>query len=380
MEFLLEPDIVFLNHGSFGACPRVVHEEYQRLQRLLEAQPVRFLQREFSARLADARMTLARYIGADEDEVVFVTNPTFAVNEIARSLPLGEGDEVLISNHEYGACCNAWRFMSEMAGFSIVEQPIRLPVESNEHIVEQFWSGVTANTKVIFLSHLTSPTALTLPVHEICRRARERDITTVIDGAHAPGQLDLQMKDVGADYYVATCHKWLCAPKGSAFLYARREVQDLLKPLVVGWGWGEGRTIDCGSDFLDYHEWLGTDDPCAHLTVPKAIEFQQQHDWPTVRRRCHELAVEAIDRATEIAGIRRVHANEYFQQMALLELDQSANQDRVNQIKSQLYDDYHVEVPVILWQDHVFVRISVQAYNTSRDIDQLINALRTVVA
>ena len=218
MEFLLDPDVVFLNHGSFGACPREVHDEYQRIQRRLELQPVRFIERELPRLLAAARETLARFIGADDDEVVFVTNPTFAVNEIVRSLVLHADDEVLVSDQEYGACRNAWRYMSQQRGFSVVEQSIRLPVTSDEEIIECFWSGVTDNTKVIFLSHITSPTALTIPVAEICRRARMRGIITVIDGAHAPGQIEVNMKAIGADFYTGTCHKWLCAPKGAGFI------------------------------------------------------------------------------------------------------------------------------------------------------------------
>lgn len=379
MEFLLEPNIVYLNHGSFGACPRVVHDEYQRLQRRLESQPARFLQREFPDLLASARSRLAQFIGAHDDEVVFVTNPTFAVNEIARSLPLAAGDEVLVSDQEYGACINAWQFLRQKKGYEIVVQSIGWPIVSNEAIIEQFWSGVTANTKVIFLSHITSPTALTLPVREICHRAREQGIITVIDGAHAPGQLDLDVKDVGADYYVATCHKWMCAPKGAAFFYARREMQRQIEPLVVGWGWGEDRLIHCGSDFLDYHEWLGTHDPSAYLTVPKAIEFQQQEDWPLVRRRCHALAVELLDRAADLSGVQRVHPNEMFQQMALMELTEVNDPEHIAQIKSRLYDDHRIEVPVTPWKGRVFVRVSIQAYNTEDDVDQFVQAMRTVL-
>lgn len=376
MKFLLEPGVVFLNHGSFGACPGEVHEEYQRIQRQLEAQPVRFLQRELPVLLARSRATLARFIGARAGDVAFVSNPTFAVNEIARSLRLEPGDEVLISDQEYGACHNAWRFMSQRHGFSIVEQPITLPVESVDGIVEEFWKGVTKNTQVILLSQITSPTALTIPVSEICRRARERKIITVIDGAHAPGQIDIDMENIGADFYTGTCHKWLCAPKGAAFLHARRDVQHLIEPLVVGWGWGtEQREINSGSDFLDYHEWIGTHDPSAYLTVPKAIEFQQQNDWPAVRKQCHDLAVQLLDMAVTIQSVQRVHSNEFFHQMALLELTSGGNSA---EIKSRL-NDRNIEVPVIDWNKRVFVRVSIQAYNTMNDLEKLVDALSEIV-
>jgi isopenicillin-N epimerase len=335
------------------------------------------MQGELPDLLAESRATLARFIGAEDDEVVFVPNPTFAVNEIARSLRLVPGDEVLVSDQEYGACHNAWRFMSQKRGFSIVQQSIQLPVTTNEEIVEQFWGGMTENTKVILLSHITSPTALTIPVGEVCRRARERDILTVIDGAHAPGQIDVDLPAIGADFYTGTCHKWLCAPKGAAFLYGRRDVQHLIEPLVVGWGWGtEQRTINSGSSFLDYHEWLGTHDPSAYLTVPKAIEFQRQNDWPSVRERCHALAVQVVEQTAEISGVKRVHANDFFQQMALVELTGGGDAD---QLKSQLYQR-HIEVPVIAWNNRIFVRVSIQAYNTAGDVERFVAALKDVVA
>jgi isopenicillin-N epimerase len=288
---------------------------------------------------------------------------------------------------------NAWRFMQQRASprqspssaetestFSIVSQEVQLPVTSNDEIVEQLWAGVTPNTKVIFLSHITSPTALTIPVAEICRRSREKGIITIIDGAHVPGQLPVDVRQIGADFYVATCHKWMCAPKGSAFMYARREMQHLVEPLVVGWGWGdEARNFDSGNDFLDSHEWLGTHDPSAYLTVPKAIAFQEKHDWPSVRQKCHALAIEAIERAVELPNVQRVHGNDFFQQMALLELA-GPDHAALNPValKKTLYDRHRIEIPVIPWRDRVFLRVSVQAYNTEADIDQLIDALRQI--
>ena len=377
-DFLLEPEVVFLNHGSFGACPRLVHDQYQRLQRRLESQPVRFLQRELPDLLSEARGCLANYLGGSSQDLVFVPNPTFATNEIARSLQLQPGDELLTSNHEYGACLNAWEFMAQRRGFEIVQQAIDLPVLNDQQVADDFLQGVSDRTKVIFLSHLSSPTALTFPVAEICRRAREQGILTVIDGAHAPGQLPVDLHSIGADFYMGTCHKWLCAPKGAAFLHAQPDAQSLIEPLIVGWGWGEeNRQFNSGSNFLDYHEWLGTHDPSAYLTVPTAIEFQSSHDWQSVRSHCHELAVTLIDQAETLPNVSRVHPNEMFQQMALLRIT-AANID-AHSLKSKLLE-CGVEVPVIEWNDRLFIRASLQAYNTSEDVGALLDSLHHILA
>ena len=381
VEFLLDPDVVYLNHGSFGACPAGVFAEYQRLQRRLEAQPVRFLRRERPLLVAEARKQLAEFVGADPTNVVFVTNPTFAVNEIARSLELGPGDEVLTTNHEYGACRNVWQFVAERTGCSIVEAPLPVTFDSEPSLVDAVFSAATTRSKVLFVSHVSSTTALTFPVAELCARARQLGMVTIVDGAHGPGQFDLDLDRLGADFYVGACHKWLCAPKGASFLFATSTAQALLDPLIVGWGWGERKQFDLGSTFLDQHEWLGTHDPAAVLTVPAAIEFQQRHDWPAVRSECHELALLAADLGSTVDGVERVHADVRFAQMALLELtDRFLPAAGADEIEQRLLDDWQIEVPVTAWEDDEgrirrLIRVSVQAYNTSGDVQHLVHAL-----
>jgi isopenicillin-N epimerase len=283
--FLLQPDMVFLNHGSFGACPAPVFAVYQDWQRALEAQPVEFLGRRCAGLLAAARATLATYLGADAADLVFVPNATTGVNIIARSLRLTPGDEVLATDLEYGAVDRTWQFLCARMGATYVRQPIPLPVESAEGIVEALWRGVTPRTRVICVSHITSITALILPIAEICRRAREAGILTVIDGAHAPGQIPLDLAAIDADFYTGNCHKWLCAPKGAGFLHARRSAHALVDPFVVSWGWQD----DGSASFVDRLEWQGTRDIAAYLAVPAAIDFQAAHDWPQVRIACHAL-------------------------------------------------------------------------------------------
>ena len=208
-QFLFDPNIVFLNHGSFGATPKPVFKEYQRWQRELESKPVEFLDRRFAERMAASRAVLAEYLGAQRDDLVYVTNATVGVNIVARSLDLNPGDEVLTTDHEYGACDRAWGFLAGKRGYSYVKRAIPFPIATPENFIEQLWQGVTSRTKVIFLSHITSPTAIIFPIEDICRRAREQGILTVIDGAHVPGQIHLNLEELGADFYTGNLHKWL---------------------------------------------------------------------------------------------------------------------------------------------------------------------------
>ncbi len=377
-EFLLDPDVVFLNHGSFGATPRPVFDAYQAWQRRLERQPVQFLGRDIGGYLAAARAALGDYLHAPADDLVYVPNATFGVNVVARSLRLGPGDEVLATDHEYGACERAWRYMSRERGFAYVRAPIPLPLPAPDEFVERLWAAVTPRTRVIFLSHITSPTAATFPVAAVCERARAAGILTVVDGAHAPGQLPLDLPAIGADFYAGNCHKWLCAPKGAGFLYARPEVQRLVEPLIVGWGWGENRELTFGSDFLDYLQYPGTKDYAAYLAVPDAIAFQAAHDWPAVRVACHALARQAIERIEVLTGLSPLYADAAgYVQMAAALLPPVAD---LPGLKQRLYDRYRVEIPLVQWNDCQFIRISVQGYNAPGDVDALMVALQSELA
>jgi isopenicillin-N epimerase len=343
----------------------------------LERQPVEFLVNELPEHLAEARRSVGGYINASPDDVVLVPNATFALNVIARSLNLGPGDEVLTTNHEYGACNNVWLFLSRKRGFSHRYQQISFPAESKDAIIKEFVQGLTPQTKVIFLSHITSPTALRLPVEEICQLAAEREILTVIDGAHAPGQIPIDMEAIGADFYFGNAHKWMCSPKGAGFLFTRSEKQKLIEPLVVGWGWGEDRTFSFGSDYLDYMQWLGTNDLAAYLSVPAAIEFQEANDWPSVREACHQLLEEAVEGISAITGILPSYSDgSSYCQMAVARLP--LLQD-LKAFKDRLYKAHRIEIPFIEWQKQHFIRVSIQGYNRQVDVDILLEALRTLL-
>ena len=375
--FLLDPTIIFLNHGSYGATPKPVFEAYQYWQRRLERQPVLFLGRELPALMHESRAALGEYLNADADDLVYIPNATHGINIVARSLKLDPGDEVLTTDHEYGACDYTWEFNCERTGARYVHQSISLPVHSQEAIVEQFWEAVTPRTKVIYLSHITSSTALQMPVEEICRRAKERGILTVVDAAHAPGQISVDLQTLGADIVFGNCHKWMLAPKGSAFLYVRREVQDLIDPLVVSWGTHPTPEIETGSRFIDILQWTGTKDPTAALAVPTAIRFMQEHDWEQVRHRCHSLLRQAIEDICELTRLPPAYPldSDFYSQMGIAPLPRSD----LRTLKSRLYEEFSIEVPLTEWQDKQFIRISVQAYNTQEDLDVLLEALKVLL-
>ena len=375
-RFLLRPDVTFLNHGSFGASPRPVFEAYQRWQLELERQPVEFIARRSADLLREARRALGAYLGADGDDLVFTPNATFGVNVVARSLPLESGDEILSTDHEYGAVDRTWRFVCQRRGSILVRSPIPLALESAEQVIEAVWSRVSPRTKVLNISHVTSPTALILPIAELIRRARERGIWTVIDGAHAPGQLlDLNLDRMGADFYAGNCHKWLCAPKGAGFLHARRSAQRRLQPLVVSWGWES--LAPTHSRFIDEHEYQGTRDLAPFLAIPDAIRFQRDHDWAAVQARCREIVVDAKRRMAAFFGTPPLCPDDesWIRQMAAQPLPASITPAEGAELQKRIYDRHRVEVPVSRLGDRCFLRVCVQAYNSREDIDKLMEAL-----
>ena len=228
-HYLLEKDIIFLNHGSFGACPKSVFKNYQNWQRLLENQPVQFFSHDGYKYLEESRTHLSNLITCDSDDIIFIPNPTTAINTVIRSLMIDKNYEVLTSNHEYGAMIRAWEWFSKNKGYTLTQKHLRTPFTTRDKFLHNLWEGITKKTKIIFISHITSPTAIIFPVEEICKIAKERNIITIIDGAHAPAQLSLNVKDIDADFYCGACHKWMCSPKGVSFLYARKEMQKIVK-------------------------------------------------------------------------------------------------------------------------------------------------------
>ena len=366
----LDPSITFLNHGSFGACPKPVFEVYQNWQRKLEQQPVEFMAIKVYDFLEEARHALGDYVGCHGDDLIFVTNPTTAVNTVIRSLDLGLDDEVLMTDMEYGSLVRTWEHYAQDKGFSIVQQFTPVPLTTHEDYIEHFWEAVTERTKIIYLSEITSSTGLILPVAAICKKAKEAGIMTIVDGAHVPAHIPLNIAEMDPDVYVGACHKWLSAPKGSSFLYVKKSLQETIEPLIISWGSEVDRSP---SPFIYESQYQGTWDPSAFLTVPAAIQFQQEHDWNSVRKRSRALNRETRGRIYEIIDSEPICPNteEWLGQMASI----ITNIENGLDFKRRLMDEYKIEIPVFPWGDKILFRTSFNAYNDENDADRLIEVL-----
>ena len=383
-HFLLDEDVLFLNHGSYGACPRTVFEKYQSWQLQLERQPVAFLDhpRGLMHWMRDARVALGEELSTDADNIVGVTNATAGLNIVARSLDLKPGDEILTTDQEYAALDKTWDYVALRTGAKIVAVNIPMPLISEAAFTDAIISGLNAHTKVLFLSHITSETAVVFPIKRAVEEARKRGIITVIDGAHVLGHIPLDLEDIGADFYAGNCHKWLMAPKGSAFLYASPEMQEHIDPLVISHGWTkDSKSIGAkggfgNSPFIDGLEMQGTRDPAAWLSVPSALEFRHRHNWDDVALQCRELARETAKRVALLTGLEPLSSQEFCApQMVAMPVPAC---DPV-ELKNKLLKDYNIEIPVFNWQQHTIVRLSVQGYNTQAQMDTLVGALKELL-
>lgn len=373
-QFLLNPDIIHLNHGSFGACPKPIFEDYQNWQLQLERDTVAFFARKGPELLKWSREALADFIGCKANDVVYVMNPSYAFNIIAKSFPLKEGDEILSTDLEYGAMDRTWNYYCQKAGATYVQQHVSLPMVSKEQMIEEFFNGLTPKTKAIFISHITSSTALILPVEEICDRAKQLGLITMVDGAHVPGHIPLNLSELKADIYAGACHKWMLTPKGSSFLYVKPEFQSLFDPLVISWGFESHYPSD--SRFIDYHQLQGTRDFSAFLTIPKALEFRKENDWESATANARAISVANYERFAAAAnGEMTCPASESFLgQMCSLRIPCK----QFAQLGALLYSKYGIEIPVFEHGKDVYIRYSVQPYNSQNELDSLFSALEEI--
>jgi isopenicillin-N epimerase len=374
-QFLIDPEITFLNFGSFGACAKPVFEEYQRLQLELEKESIQFIAFNGPANLKKSREALGKYVGCDADDLVYTMNPTYAINIIAKSFPLKEGDEILSTNVEYGAMDRTWNYYCRKANAKYVRQPFTLPLVSKEKFVEDFFKVLTSKTKAIFISQITSTTALIFPVKEIVDAAKKKGLFTIVDGAHVPGHIDLNITELGADVYTGACHKWMCTPKGCSFLYVKKEHQHLFDPLLISWGYEAAMPSD--SQFIDYHQMQGTRDFSAFLTVPKAIEFFKENSWKQVAQHCREIAHSNYQRFCDLLNTQPLApiSDEFLGQMCSMQIKTSEPQ----KLQRLLFEKYKIEIPVNRQDDKVFLRYSINAFNEQSDLDKLYNALSEII-
>jgi isopenicillin-N epimerase len=384
----LDPGITYLNHGSFGACPRPVLDVQAQYRERLEREPIIFLVHELEDLLDAARSVLASFVGADAEDLVFVPNATTGVNTVLRSLVFEPGDELLTTNHEYNACRNALDFIASRSGARVVVADVPFPIASEDVIADVVLRAVTTRTRLVVLDHVTSLTGIVMPIRRVLGELSDRNVETLIDGAHAPGMLPLDIGALGPTYYTGNCHKWLCAPKGAALLFVRRDRQSAIRPLSISHGANSERTDR--SRFQLEFAWTGTTDPSPFLCVPEAVRFMGSllpGGWPELMRwnratalrarafLCESLGVEAPcpdDMIGTLASIPLAHGEYTFRTTAL----------DFDPIEGILRDRYGIEVPVLACPSGPasILRISAQIYNTAEQYERLAEALREILA
>jgi isopenicillin-N epimerase len=380
----LDPKVVFLNHGSFGSCPLPVLEFQRALRDRMERQPVTFLVRELEPLLDQARADLARFVGARPENLVFVPNATSGVNAVVRSLTFAPGDELLVTDHEYNACRNALEYVAGCAGAKVVVARVPFPFENADQLVEAIMGRVTPRTRLALIDHVTSQTGVILPVERLVRALAERGVDTLVDGAHGPGMVPLDLEQLGAAYYTGNCHKWLCAPKTAGFLHVRPDRQPFIHPLSISHGFTSPRTDR--SRFLIEFAWTGTLDPTACLSVPEALRFMgtlAPGGWPEIMARNRALALEGRKILCQALEIASPCPEASIGSLAAVPLPDARDAQRASQplyldpLQDQLLARHSIEVPVIPWPQFPkrLLRISAQLYNSRGQYQLLADAL-----
>lgn len=378
----LTPGVTFLNHGSFGLVPLSVQAVREEWQRRLYENPMDFFLRQMEVELGIAAERLGKLIGANPKDLVFVDNATIGMNIVANSLSLEPGDEILLTNHEYGAVRRIWQKRCERSGAKVVIQNLPEPLESPEALVDRLFEGVTSRTKLLVFSHISSPTAVILPADEICRRAKAARVPVCIDGPHALATLPLDLSKLGCDYYCASAHKWLSAPNGSGFLYVSGRHQSRLTSPIVSWG---GSIGGYSSSWQDEYNWQGTRDPAAYLAIPAAIDFLSRAGWNEFRNRTHELAQYARTQISDLTGLTPLvpDSPDWYGPMISLSLPLqdliAPPQGQRDPLQDHLWDKHRIEVPITWWHGQRLLRVSCHLYNDTKDIDILVKALQAAL-
>lgn len=370
-EWSLRAGVTYLNHGSFGPSPLAVQQARRRWTDELEAEPMDFFVRRLIPLLDEVRARLGAFVGAAADDLVPVDNATWGMNVVAASVPLGPGDEVLTNDHEYGAVLRLWEHRCREAGARLVVAPLTTPLTTPNDVVDALLGPLTPRTRLIVVSHVTSPTAIVLPVEELCHRARERGVPVCVDGPHAVAMTPLDLGRLDCDFYTASCHKWLSAPFGSGFLYVNPRQQARVRPVVISWGrkYPPGTSGTWRDEFL----WLGTRDPAAILAVPAAIELLESIGLDAFRRRTHALARHARERITALTGLPPLTPDDaaWYGSMVTLPLPPGGGPA----LQQALWERHAIEVPIVEWNGRRMVRPSCHLYTRRADVDRLVAAL-----
>jgi isopenicillin-N epimerase len=375
----LDSSVTFLNHGSFGACPKQVLEFQRHLRSQLEQEPIRFFGREWEPLLDDARSKLGAFVGADVQDLVFVPNATTGVNSVLRSLAFSPEDEILTTNHEYNACRNALDFIASRTGARVVVAKIPFPIDSPQQVIAAVIERVSPKTRLALLDHVTSQTGLIFPIQKLVQELQQRGVDTLVDGAHTPGMISLNLQEIGATYYTGNCHKWLCAPKGAGFLYVRRDKQLEIRPLTISHGTNSPRTDK--SRFQLEFDWTGTDDPTAYMCVPEAIAFMGSllpGGWTELRQQNHQLVLRGRQLLCEALEVQPPCPEEMIGSMAVVPLPTTWENRDFMSIHDELFDKFSIQVPVIPWEEkpRLLARISAQIYNTLEQYEYLGKVLK----
>jgi isopenicillin-N epimerase len=379
----LDPSVIYLNHGSLGSCPVPVLQAQQAWRDSMEKSPIEFLLRDFMPKADHVRVVLGRLIGADPDDIALVTNATTAINTVLRSVTFGPGDELLTTNHEYNACLNALDVTAERTGARVVRAVVPFPVPDAADIISPIVGAVTARTRLALISHVTSATGIVFPIREIVAELQARGVDVLVDGAHAPALLDLDVDSIGAAYYAATCHKWVCSPKGTGLLHVRRDKQAQIRPLVISHGTNDDRTSR--PLFRREFDWQGSNDPSGFLAIPTAIatlEGLAEGGLAGLRQRNHDLALRAMGMLCEVLGCPAPAPASMISAMVAVGIDHRFGDDEARtRLDRSLRDTFGIEVPVMRCRLDLdgpprwLVRVSCQAYNDEPDIEALRLAL-----
>jgi len=374
----LDPTCTFLNHGSFGACPTAVLDVQQEFRARLERQPLRFLGREFEELLDQSREALAAFVGANVEELVFVPNATTGVNAVLRSLSFSPTDELLTTSQEYNACRNALDFVSARSGATVIVAEVPYPIESPNQVIEAVLSKVTAQTRLALIDHVVSQTGMVFPIAHLVQALSARGIDTLIDGAHAPGMVNLNLTELGATYYASTAHKWICAPKGAAFLYVKKEKQAEIRPLTISHGANSPRRDR--SRFQLEFDWMGTDDPTAYLSVKSAIEFMNSllpGGWAELKARNRSMAIAARNHLCELLNVAPPCPELMIGSLATVPLPDGSSVE----LQDALLEKFNIEVPIVPFPQapQRLVRISAQIYNTAEQYEYLGRSLLSLL-